>query len=147
MFVAAYSRNTERGIAQRAAQRVQALPAPVVAPEPPSAPVAVPEPETPSNLVEKINTPENVVVPIRTPFAETRRTIDLVARMHGSTLLAVMSKTRLRKHIVPRQAAICAVAEFFASKGNPKSLPELGRMFGGLDHTTVLHAQRKRGYR
>lgn len=144
MYVAAYSRNTERGIAQRAAQRGLSLPAPVVAPEPPSAPVGLPR----HRLVHKPKPEQRCadVVMIQTPFAETRRIIDLMARMNGTTFKRVMSGQRTRQCCKARQAAICAVAEHFANKGTQKSLPELGRAFGGLDHTTVLHAFAARGY-
>ncbi len=32
---------------------------------------------------------------------------------------------------------------FLAKTLTPRSLPEIGRRFGGRDHTTVLHAVRK----
>jgi chromosomal replication initiator protein len=38
----------------------------------------------------------------------------------------------------PRQ-----VAMYLAKTLTPRSLPEIGRRFGGRDHTTVLHAVRK----
>ena len=47
--------------------------------------------------------------------------------------------TRLTRTIVnPRQVAI-----YLAKMLTPRSLPEIGRRFGGRDHTTVLHAVRK----
>ena len=38
----------------------------------------------------------------------------------------------------PRQ-----IAMYLAKQLTPRSLPEIGRRFGGRDHTTVLHAVRK----
>ncbi|WP_334175968.1 helix-turn-helix domain-containing protein, partial [Pseudoxanthobacter sp.] len=38
----------------------------------------------------------------------------------------------------PRQ-----IAMYLAKTMTPRSLPEIGRQFGGRDHTTVLHAVRK----
>ncbi|HEY0250559.1 MAG TPA: helix-turn-helix domain-containing protein, partial [Kofleriaceae bacterium] len=38
----------------------------------------------------------------------------------------------------PRQ-----IAMYFAKELTQKSLPEIGELFGGRDHTTVLHAVRK----
>jgi chromosomal replication initiator protein len=32
---------------------------------------------------------------------------------------------------------------YLAKKLTPRSLPEIGRRFGGRDHSTVLHAVRK----
>ncbi|HEV8027196.1 MAG TPA: helix-turn-helix domain-containing protein, partial [Stellaceae bacterium] len=38
----------------------------------------------------------------------------------------------------PRQ-----VAMYLCKQLTPRSLPEIGRKFGGRDHTTVMHAVRK----
>jgi len=35
------------------------------------------------------------------------------------------------------------VAMYLSKVMTPRSLPEIGRRFGGRDHTTVLHAVRK----
>ena len=40
--------------------------------------------------------------------------------------------------VKPRQ-----IAMFLAKTMTPRSFPEIGRRFGGRDHTTVLHAVRK----
>jgi chromosomal replication initiator protein len=40
--------------------------------------------------------------------------------------------------IIPRQ-----VGMYLAKKLTSRSLPEIGRRFGGRDHSTVLHAVRK----
>jgi len=40
--------------------------------------------------------------------------------------------------VKPRQ-----IAMYLAKVLTPRSLPEIGRRFGGRDHTTVLHAVRK----
>lgn len=141
MFVACANR-TMQGAARIAAQRGQAVAPELPAPEPQRAPLAVPEPVAPSNLVEKINMPENVVVPIRTPFAETRRIIDLIARMHGVKYAQVMSKSRNYAVTNARQAAMCALKEAYPVW----SLPKVGGVFG-RDHTTALHAMQRRGYR
>jgi chromosomal replication initiator protein len=48
------------------------------------------------------------------------------------------SKKRPANIARPRQ-----IAMFLAKELTQKSLPEIGELFGGRDHTTVLHAVRK----
>jgi chromosomal replication initiator protein len=48
------------------------------------------------------------------------------------------SKKRPASIARPRQ-----IAMYLAKEMTQKSLPEIGELFGGRDHTTVLHAVRK----
>lgn len=48
------------------------------------------------------------------------------------------SKKRPANIAKPRQ-----IAMYIAKELTQKSLPEIGELFGGRDHTTVLHAVRK----
>ena len=48
------------------------------------------------------------------------------------------SRQRTRRVVRPRQVAMALAKELTSM-----SLPEIGDAFGGRDHTTVLHAQRK----
>ena len=48
------------------------------------------------------------------------------------------SKRRPASIARPRQ-----IAMYLAKELTQKSLPEIGELFGGRDHTTVLHAVRK----
>ncbi|MDX1540899.1 MAG: helix-turn-helix domain-containing protein, partial [Geminicoccaceae bacterium] len=50
----------------------------------------------------------------------------------------MQSSRRARSVARPRQ-----VAMYLAKQLTPRSLPEIGRKFGGRDHTTVIHAVRK----
>ena len=50
----------------------------------------------------------------------------------------LLSARRQRAIARPRQ-----IAMFLAKQLTPKSLPDIGRRFGGRDHTTVLHALRR----
>ena len=50
----------------------------------------------------------------------------------------LLSSRRTRTIVRPRQ-----IAMYLAKILTPRSLPEIGRRFGGRDHTTVLHAVRK----
>ena len=56
----------------------------------------------------------------------------------GAGLSDLISARRARAVARPRQ-----VAMFLAKSLTSKSLPEIGRGFGGRDHTTVIHAVRK----
>lgn len=56
----------------------------------------------------------------------------------GISLNDLTSSRRTAKMVFARQ-----VAMYLAKKLTPNSLPEIGRRFGGRDHTTVLHAVRK----
>ena len=48
------------------------------------------------------------------------------------------SRQRTRRVVRPRQIAMALAKELTSM-----SLPEIGDAFGGRDHTTVMHAQRK----
>jgi chromosomal replication initiator protein len=73
---------------------------------------------------------------------ERRITIDEIQRKvaeHFSLRLQDMHSSRRSRNVArPRQ-----VAMYLCKKLTPRSLPEIGRKFGGRDHTTVMHAVRK----
>jgi chromosomal replication initiator protein len=62
----------------------------------------------------------------------------VVARHYNVPRSDLLSNRRTRIIVKPRQ-----VAMYLAKMMTPRSLPEIGRRFGGRDHTTVLHAVRK----
>ncbi len=61
-----------------------------------------------------------------------------VADYYAIKLNDLLSARRAREVARPRQ-----VAMYLAKKLTPRSLPEIGRRFGGRDHTTVLHAVKR----
>jgi chromosomal replication initiator protein len=61
-----------------------------------------------------------------------------VAEHYGIKLADMHSARRARVVARPRQ-----VAMYLAKQLTPRSLPEIGRRFGGRDHTTVMHAIKK----
>ena len=63
-----------------------------------------------------------------------------VADFYSIKVADMYSKKRPANIARPRQ-----VAMFMAKELTQKSLPEIGELFGGRDHTTVLHAVRKIG--
>ena len=62
----------------------------------------------------------------------------VVSRHYNVPRSDLLSNRRTRIIVRPRQ-----VAMYLAKMMTPRSLPEIGRRFGGRDHTTVLHAVRK----
>ncbi len=62
----------------------------------------------------------------------------VVARHYNVSKTELLSNRRTRTIVKPRQ-----VAMYLSKILTPRSLPEIGRRFGGRDHTTVLHAVRK----
>lgn len=61
----------------------------------------------------------------------------IVARHYNVSRQELVSNRRTRVIVRPRQ-----IAMFLSKTMTPRSLPEIGRRFGGRDHTTVLHAVR-----
>jgi chromosomal replication initiator protein len=61
-----------------------------------------------------------------------------VAEHYNLKLTDMASPRRAREVARPRQ-----VAMYLSKQLTPRSLPEIGRKFGGRDHTTVMHAVRK----
>ena len=61
-----------------------------------------------------------------------------VAEYYSIRISDMHSPRRARTVARPRQ-----VAMYLAKQLTPRSLPEIGRKFGGRDHTTVLHAVKK----
>jgi chromosomal replication initiator protein len=73
---------------------------------------------------------------------EKRVTVDqiqkAVAEHYGLKQADMISERRARAVARPRQAAM-----WIAKQITTRSLPDIGRRFGGRDHTTVLHAVRR----
>jgi chromosomal replication initiator protein len=64
--------------------------------------------------------------------------LKIVGRHFNVARTDLLSPRRARSIVVPRQ-----VGMYLAKKMTSRSLPEIGRRFGGRDHSTVLHAVRK----
>jgi chromosomal replication initiator protein len=62
----------------------------------------------------------------------------LVASRYNVSRSDILSERRTAAVVRPRQ-----IAMYLSKVLTPRSLPEIGRRFGGRDHTTVLHAVRK----
>lgn len=64
--------------------------------------------------------------------------LKIVGRHYNVARTDLLSPRRARTIVRPRQ-----IGMYLAKKLTPRSLPEIGRRFGGRDHSTVLHAVRK----
>lgn len=62
----------------------------------------------------------------------------IISRHYGVSKGDLLSQRRHRSVVWPRQ-----IGMYLAKQLTHRSLPEIGRRFGGRDHTTVLHAIRK----
>jgi len=71
-------------------------------------------------------------VPARPTAARVR---DRVAEAWGVTPEALQSKKRTKELTVPRQVAMYLIKEMF-----DLSLVDIGKLFGGRDHSTVIHS-------
>jgi len=80
---------------------------------------------------------ETTVAPV-SPKDVFTRVIETVAAEHSLSPVVVLSSVRTRDAVAARQKGL-----YLAYRLSGKSLPEIGRRFGGRDHTTVLHAVRK----
>ncbi len=76
------------------------------------------------------------------PASEGTLTIELiqseVCRFEGLTLSELTGDKRTRRVVRPRQ-----IAMYLARELTDASLPQIGRAFGGRDHTTVMYAVQK----
>ena len=62
----------------------------------------------------------------------------IVSEYYKIRVTDLKSTSRAKPILVPRQ-----IAMYLSKTMTPRSFPEIGRRFGGRDHTTVLHAVRK----
>jgi chromosomal replication initiation ATPase DnaA len=64
----------------------------------------------------------------------------VLVEFRGVTLADIKSRRRTANVVKPRQ-----IGMFLSREMTNQSLPDIGRRFGGRDHTTVLHAYQKIG--
>lgn len=77
------------------------------------------------------------LLPQRNTF-EPSRVVDVVAKVFGVSTEKLLGRTRTREVALPRQV----VMYLLRHEGNV-SLPQIGEMVGGRDHTTVIYACEK----
>lgn len=67
-----------------------------------------------------------------------------VAKHFGLDVSDLLGPCRQKKYATPRHIAIWLCRELVKGEnGKPVSLPTLGKLFGGRDHTTILNALRR----
>jgi chromosomal replication initiator protein len=77
-------------------------------------------------------------------YSEAKKHIDsqqiqgIVAEYFSLKISELKSKNRTKRLVIPRQMAMFLCREF-----TDDSLPEIGKKFGGRDHSTVIHAYKK----
>jgi chromosomal replication initiator protein len=89
--------------------------------------------------IDKAETAIRDLIRIREPKKVRIEDIQrLVANHFNVSKADILSSRRTTTVVRPRQ-----IAMYLSKTLTPRSLPEIGRRFGGRDHTTVLHAVRK----
>lgn len=110
-----------------------------VRPPPPVVEIIEPQAPEPKPLVfKKHEIIKNQALEVIALRQKSKPIIDAAAVYYGVEILELLSSRRTLRIVIPRQVAMFVCAEY-----TPLSLPEIGRRFGGRDHTTVLHAHRK----
>lgn len=130
------------GIAQ---ERVSKVRGKQKKPDPILPPIAIPLPKVLEEALQQEPLRQEIVLTptlcptCGAPVGEARLMIThiqaLVAAYYQIPVREMTSCRRFRAVSQPRQ-----VAMYLASELTPKSLPDIGRRFGGRDHTTVIHA-------
>ena len=121
-----------KATAALSALRIAALEAPLVSP--PEIKIAV------SDLIPEPTDKWTITAPHdpRPTQPSVREIQQAVCDHYDVQMLDMMSRRRTADIIKPRQ-----VAMYLAKTLTLRSLPDIGRRFGGRDHTTALHAVRK----
>jgi chromosomal replication initiation ATPase DnaA len=86
------------------------------------------------DFIDAANPPK----PIRPQELKIDNIQRVVARQYNVSRTALLSSRRTAEVVLPRQ-----IAMYLAKTLTMRSLPEIGRRFGGRDHTTVLHSVRR----
>lgn len=132
---AAYGRNTAAGIAARGNQWVLE-PVPPIPPKKPIVPVLYVLKPKPEPIIEPRKTIHDLPPPKRRDrffyFEIERR----ACKLFKLTKTELCSKRRNQEVVLARQFVM-----YWATRLTDISLPTLGRMLGGRDHTTCLHGK------
>ncbi|MCX7778645.1 MAG: chromosomal replication initiator protein DnaA [Patescibacteria group bacterium] len=92
----------------------------------------------PFSLEETKKIVTNLVATPRRAALSPRELLQIVAEFYGLKVNELLSRSRKKELVVPRQ-----VAMFLMREELDTSFPLIGHEFGGKDHTTAMHAWRK----
>lgn len=142
MFVAAY-RNTENGIVHKAGltageiiSNANAKAARIAA-----GIIATAHDKAEQIIAEAVEKAARILSPDNDEVVPVPNLIRFVAEKHGVPYSAVTGCSRSEVIVEIRHEAMALVY----SRRPDLSLPQIGKFFGGKDHTTILHAVRKLG--
>src|SRR3989344_3160584 len=77
----------------------------------------------------------NVITPPKKRGVSAKKIIEAVADFYNVTTDDMVKQSRKKEYVNPRQ-----IAMYIIRKELETSLPSIGDLFGGRDHTTVIHA-------
>lgn len=80
----------------------------------------------------------NIIFSPRKRNASPKKIMRVVAEFYNVSVEDLIRKSRKKEYVNPRQ-----IAMFIIRKELETSLPMIGELFGGRDHTTVIHAVEK----
>jgi len=89
---------------------------------------------------EEASSEEAPVIPLEPPkhLSEAQKIMYEVAVKHGIRLEDLRSPIRIKRFVLARHEAMWEIRR----QRPGLSLPQIGRLFGGRDHTTILHGIR-----
>lgn len=89
---------------------------------------------------EEASSEEAPVIPLEPPkhLSEAQKIMYVVAVKHGVRLEDLRSPARIKRFVLARHEAMWEIRR----QRPALSLPHIGRLFGGRDHTTILHGIR-----
>jgi len=98
------------------------------------------EPDQPDQMSTRVELPKegppkvaNGITISKIPPRQSRVIIETVAEKHGMSVEEIMARSRKDRIVAARHEA------FYLLREAGYSFPQIGRFFGGMDHTTALH--------
>lgn len=102
------------------------------------------EPDQPDQVSTRVELPKegppkvaNGITISKIPPRQSRVIIETVAEKHGMSVDDIMARSRKDRIVAARHEA------FYLLREAGYSFPQIGRFFGGMDHTTALHGALK----